>query len=91
MATIAEWVKIDGEHVADSLREAREKLNAADGELVLDFPSVGRIDSKALAAMEKLAGCAEEKGVKIVLRAVNVDIYKVLKLAGLSPRFSFLT
>ena len=91
MATIAEWLKIDGEHVAESLREAREKLNPADGQLVLDFSSIGRINAKALAALEKLAGSAEEKGVKLVLRAVNVDIYKVLKLAGLSPRFSFLT
>ena len=33
---------------------------------------------------------ADEKGVKVVLRGVNVDVYKVLKLVKLASRFSFL-
>ena len=61
------------------------------GEVVLDFSSVRRIDPSALRAMEKLAGIADDKAVKVVLRGVNVDIYKVLKLVKLTPRFSFLT
>jgi hypothetical protein len=40
--------------------------------------------------MEKLAGVADDKAVKVVLRGVNVDVYKVLKLVNLTPRFSFL-
>jgi len=40
--------------------------------------------------MESLAGRADEKAVKVVLRGVNVDIYKVLKLMKLAPRFSFV-
>ena len=51
-----------------------------DGEVTLDFSSVRRIDPGALRAMEELARMADEKDVKVVLRGVNVDVYKVLKL-----------
>jgi len=91
MAMIAVWLKIDGERVLDALQEAGEKLDGADGEVVLDFSSVGRIDPSALRALEKLAGIADDKAVKVVLRGVNVSIYKVLKLVKLARRFSFLT
>ena len=33
---------------------------------------------------------ADAKTVKVVLRGVNVDVYKVLKLVKLTPRFSFV-
>jgi hypothetical protein len=36
-----------------------------------------------------LAGAADEKAVKVALRGVHVDVYKVLKLVKLTPRFSF--
>jgi anti-anti-sigma regulatory factor len=91
MDTIAIWVKIDGDHVADSLQQACEKLDSAKSEVVLDFFSVRRIDPRALRAMEQLASRADEKTVRVVLCGVNVDIYKVLKLVKLAPRFSFLT
>ena len=91
MATIAEWLKIDGEQVRNSLQAAREKLDHAEGELVLDFSSVSRIDTQALTALGKLVVQADEKTIKLVLRGVNVDIYKVLKLARLSHRVTFLT
>jgi hypothetical protein len=32
---------------------------------------------------------AADKGVKVVLRGVKVDVYKVLKLVRLAPRMSF--
>jgi len=41
--------------------------------------------------LEKLAGSAETKAVKVVLRSVNVAVYKVIKLMRLEPRFSFRT
>jgi anti-anti-sigma regulatory factor len=91
MAIIAEWLKIDEERVVQNLQEAREQLDSADGELVLDFSSLRRIDPSVLRAIEELAGRADDKSVKVVLRGVNVDIYKVLKLVKLAPRFSFLT
>jgi anti-anti-sigma regulatory factor len=83
-------LKLDGESVAQGLQEVRKKLDSAKGEVVLDFSSVRRIDPIALRAMEELAGLADDKAVKLVLRGVNVDAYKVLKLVKLAARFSFL-
>jgi anti-anti-sigma regulatory factor len=82
-------IKVDPERVADCLLEL--KLDKANGETVLDFSSVPRIDAKGLQAMEALAGLPDAKAVKVGLRGVNVEIYKVLKLVKLTPRFSFLT
>ena len=90
MTMNAEWIEIDGERVVQDLQAARETLDTAQGDVVLDFSSVRRIDPNALRAMEKLAGLADGKTVKVVLRGVNVDIYKVLKLVKLTSRFSFL-
>ena len=90
MATIAVFVKIDEERIIDSLREACEKLDGAEGELVLDFSSVRRIDPGAVKTMEDLVISAESKAVKIILRGIGVDIYKVLKLVRLTQRLSFV-
>jgi hypothetical protein len=38
--------------------------------------------------MEKFAGIADDKGVRVILRGVRVDVYKVLKLVRLAPRFA---
>jgi len=89
MPANAVWLKIDGERVLHALQEAVEKLDGAGGEVVLDFSSVHRIDTSALRAMENLASTVDGK-VKVALQGVNVDIYKVLKLMKLAPRFSFL-
>ena len=90
MTMNAEWLEIDGEHVLQGLQVARETLDGAKNDVVLDFSSVRRVDPNALKAMEKLAAFADGKAVKVVLRGVNVDIYKVLKLVKLTSRFSFL-
>ena len=89
MTTVAEYYKIDGEHVAQSLNEVREKLGTDNGEVVLDFSPVLRIDTNALQAVEDLAAAAERRSVKVEFRGVNVSVYKVLKLARLTARFSF--
>jgi anti-anti-sigma regulatory factor len=91
MTMIPVGLEFDGESVAHALQEAREKLDSTEGDLCLDFSSVRRIDPSALREMEALAGIADDKAVKVVLRGVNVDIYRVLKLMKLAPRFSFLT
>jgi anti-anti-sigma regulatory factor len=91
MATIAVWLKIDEERVVQALQEAAEKLDSVEGEVALDFSSVSRIDSSALRALEEFAGLADDKGVKVVLRGVNVSVYKVLKLVKLTSRFSFVS
>jgi len=51
---------------------------------------VRRIDPSTLLALQAFAGTADKKAVKVVLRGVNIDVYKVLKLMKLTPRFSFV-
>jgi len=84
------WLKSDGAGAVPSLDETIN-LDSVDGEVVLDFSGVHRIDPRALGALERLAASADKKAVKIVLRSVNVTVYKVLKLLTLEPRFSFRT
>jgi len=86
----AVFLNIDEARVVPALIEAGEKLDGTEGEAVLDFSSVRRIDSAGVRALEELARVADEKSVKIVLRGVNVDVYKVLKLIKLTRRFSFV-
>jgi len=81
---------IDGELVGEALRAAGEKFDSADGEVVLDFSSVRRLDPRALKAVEDFVDRADKKAVKVVLRGVNVGVYKVLKLARLASRFGFV-
>ncbi len=90
MAMIAEWLKIDEERVVQGLQEVGEKLDSVEGEVALDFSSVRRLDASALKAMEELAGIADDKSVKVVLGAVHVGVYRVLKLVKLTSRFSFV-
>ena len=91
MAMISEWLKIDEERVVQGLQEVGEKLDSVEGEVALDFSSVRRLDASALKAMEELAGIADDKSVKVVLRAVHVGVYRVLKLVKLTSRFSFVS
>ena len=91
MATIAEWSKIDDANVAQSFAEAQQKLSGSGGEQVLDMSAVRRIDTNGMAALGKLVAAAEEKKVKLVLRGVNIDIYRVLKLTRVAERLSFIS
>jgi anti-anti-sigma regulatory factor len=91
MAVIAVWLKIDEGRVVQALQEAEEKLDSVAGEVALDLSSVRRIDPNALRAMEEFADIADIKGVKVVLRGVDVGVYKVLKLVNLASRFSFVS
>ena len=91
MTMIDVWVEIDGNRVAQALQEAEEKLDNAGGDVFLDFSSVRRLDPSGLRALEDFASAAEDKAVKVTLRGVNVGIYKVLKLATLSSRFSMMS
>ena len=89
MATNVTWVKVDGDCPDHALREAGAKLHGLEGELVLDFSSVRRIDPALLRAMESLADKVNGAMSKLVLSGVSVEIYKVLKLSKLASRFSF--
>lgn len=90
METIAVWLEMDEKNVSRTLQEAREKLAGVQDEIILDFSSVLRIDPGGLQAIEEFTAVAAGKGVKIVLRGVNVGVYKVLKLVRLASRFSFV-
>ena len=83
------YIAINEENVVAALREAGEKLESKDGSWVLDFSSVRKLDAAAVRQMERLAQVVEEKGTKVVLRGVNVEVYKVLKLVKLTRQFSF--
>lgn len=89
MAMISVWLNIDEKGVVPALQGVEEKLDGAEGEVIVDFAAVRRIDLSALRALEGLANIADKKPIKVVLRGVNVDVYKVLKLVKLAPRFSF--
>ena len=90
MATSAGWQTTDAEVGAPSWQAAREKVERAEGEVVVDCSTVNRINPKTLRALEDLADVADIKGVKVALRGVSTEIYKVLKLVKLGSRFSFL-
>jgi len=90
MAMLPVFLNIDEELFVRALQDAGGSLDCAQGEAILDFSSVRRIDSSALRAMEEFARIADDKAVRIVLRGVNVDVYKVLKLVKLAHRFSFV-
>jgi ABC-type transporter Mla MlaB component len=90
MTLIAITHRVNGEKVAQDLADVREKLNSAEGEILLDFCEVRRVDPSGLCALEAIADAADEKVVKVALQGVNVDVYKVLKLARLTTRFSIV-
>ncbi len=85
------WLKSDEAGSVPALQDVIGHLDGAEGAVVLDFSGVQRIDTRALGAMEQLAGRADQNGSKVELRGVNVGVYKVLKLTGLAHRFSFRT
>ena len=82
-------VRLDEKQLITVLHELVEKLDRAGSEIVLDFSAVRWIDSKVVLAIDELAQKADEKSLRVVLRNVNVDVYKVLKLVRLTPRLSF--
>lgn len=89
MATIAVFLSVDEQHAGSALQQAAGRIEREGGELALDFSMVRRIDASALRALEQFANAADEKAVKVVLRGVNVNLYKTLKLVKLARRFSF--
>jgi anti-anti-sigma regulatory factor len=72
------------------LQEAIEKVKSGDGEVILDFASVSRIDTGMVRELEELSALAAARSARVQLRAVNADIYRVLKQLKLAERFCFL-
>ena len=91
MAIIAERTKVDENALVETLKESGENMKAAGGEVAFDFSAVHRVDARAVRALEKLAGIADDKCIKVTLHGVHVSVYKVLKLVKLGSRFSFVS
>lgn len=90
MTTNAAWIRVDPERAGDTLRqEAVEKINSGEREVTLDFGAVLRIDVDMVQALEQLAGLADARSAAVQLRAVNADIYRVLKQLKLAQQFAF--
>lgn len=90
MSTITVCKEIDEANLAAVLLETTEKLEGAKAEIVLDLSCVRRIDCDALHALSDLAIKAEERSARVMLRGVDVDIYKALKLMKLTSQFAFV-
>jgi anti-anti-sigma regulatory factor len=71
------------------IQDAVDRVKGGEQVVTLDFSAVARIDGNVVRALEKLADLTDERSVKVVLRAVNVDVYRVLKQLRLTERFSF--
>ena len=92
MITNDAWITVDPARVANVLQgDAVAKVNGGEREVTLDFSSVLRVDGHAVGAMEDLARLADDRSAVIVLRGVNVGVYRVLKQLRLTQRFTFLT
>ncbi len=70
---------------------ALQKLqrDLAAGQAVLDFRTVQRLDVDDMRALEDLGNRAAEIKACLVLRGVNVDLYKAIKLMKTTARFSY--
>jgi len=90
MDMIAMWLEMDEKNFHRALQEAGGKLASVQDEIILDFSSVLRLDPCSLRAVEEFTVLAADKGIKVILRGVNVGVYKVLKLVQLASRFSFV-
>ncbi|HVN04538.1 MAG TPA: STAS domain-containing protein [Bryobacteraceae bacterium] len=88
MTKNALWLKIDGAHVTRCLEDASARLETCEGEAVLDFSGVNRIDTNEVHALEEFAAKAAAASVKPVLHGVQANVYRVLMLMNLAPRFS---
>jgi anti-anti-sigma regulatory factor len=90
MATVATVQKIDRDRLVEGLNNALAKVEGGESEVLLDFSAVRRISPVALRELDALIAKAEQKSAKVALRGVNIDAYKVLKLARLSGRLEFV-
>ncbi len=83
-------LKVDEERLVASLQHLGAELKGTD-DVILDFSPVRRIDPAALEALADFVDAADEKAVSVVLSGVNIDVYRVLKLARLTQRFSLVS
>jgi anti-anti-sigma regulatory factor len=84
--------RVDASEPARSLVEAQAAAAAQEesSDLLLDFTGVHRIDSASVRALASVADAAAARSVRVTARAVSVEVYKVLKLAGVADRLAFM-
>lgn len=90
MTTACESIVVNGHHVAETLKEVRGGLAANGGEVLLDFFFVQTLDPAGIEGLEQLSATAQLLKAKVILRGVNVELYKVLKLSELTDKFLFI-
>jgi ABC-type transporter Mla MlaB component len=88
--TVAIVLKMEESTAASTLLENRAGLGACGADVVLDFAAMRRIDTATVAALQEFSRAASQQNVRMVLRGVSVDIYKVLKLVKLTAPLSFV-
>jgi anti-anti-sigma factor len=79
---------IDQRNMVATLDNAAKKMES-ESQIALDVSGVARVDSPGLRALQDLVHKAGEKNVKVVLRGMNINVYKTLQLAHLTRSFSF--
>jgi anti-anti-sigma regulatory factor len=90
MATVAILVSLEDGALAAELEKAIATLENGEREVVLDFSSVHRLSAGEVHAIDGFTRTAEDKGVKVRVRGLGVDLYRALKLARLSSRLSLV-
>jgi anti-anti-sigma regulatory factor len=84
-------LKVDEERLIATLQDIGAKLESTVGDVIMDFSAVHRVNPAALDALTEFVDAADEKSVNVVLSGVNIDVYRVLKLASLTRRFSMVS
>lgn len=75
--------------VPPAMDSARIKFDESEFGAVLDFSLIERLDSSSLTAVRELSQRARDGHSKVILRGMNVEVYKALKLAKLTSGLSF--
>jgi anti-anti-sigma regulatory factor len=89
METNTAFLSIDEGNLTSAFENAGKTLDGEREQFGVDLSCVRRIDSAGLNAIQDFAHRADEKKVKVVLRGVNANVYKMLKLARLTRHFLF--
>ena len=89
MPNIAVMVKVD-EAMGPLLHAAEDKLSGEVSEVLVDMSAVRRVNASAVGALQAFLELAEVRGIRVGLRGVHVEVYKVLKLVKLASRLTFV-
>lgn len=79
----------DSNQISTLVREAGNNLASGSGDVILDLTSVHRLDSTSLGRLLEFAKSAEEHHRRTLLRSVDPQVYKALKLLKATHSFVF--